>query len=56
MTTNENNIADNFFQYEITFALNHEKIKKYPLKITKICPFLYQYEWKGIIFLYMQKT
>ena len=38
------------FQYAITVALNHEKIKNDPQRITKIKPFIDQYNWKEINF------
>ena len=38
------------FQYAITVALNHEKIFKNLQRISKIKPFISQYEWKGIDF------
>lgn len=34
----------------MTIALNHDQIKSNSEKTTKICPFMYQYEWKGINF------
>ena len=34
----------------VTVALNHEKIKKNPHRITKIKPFIDQYNWKEINF------
>ena len=37
-------------QYDVTVALNHEEIKKYPQIITKIKPFVNKYNWKGINF------
>ena len=36
------------FQYAITVALNHEKIKGHPERITKIKPFINKYCWEGI--------
>ena len=41
---------DKCFQYAITVALNHEQIKIDPQRITKIKPFIDQYNWKGINF------
>ena len=35
------------FQYAVTVALNYEKIKKDPQRITKIKPFIKKYNWKG---------
>ena len=36
------------FQYTIIVALNHEEIKKYPERITKIKPFINKHKWEGI--------
>ena len=36
------------FQYALTVALNYEEIKKDPQKISKIKPFIDQYNWKEI--------
>ena len=36
------------FKFTATVALNHEEIKKYPQRITKIKPFIDKYNWKGI--------
>ena len=49
-TLNPKNCDDKCFQYAITVALNHELIKKYPQRITKIKPFIDHYNWKEIIF------
>ena len=38
------------FQYDITVALNYEQIKKDPQRISKIKPFIEQYDWKEIDF------
>ena len=42
-TINPNNNYDKRFQYALTVALNHEQIKKDPQRITKIKPFIDQY-------------
>ena len=34
------------FQYAVTVALNHEEIGKYSERITKIKPFINEYNWK----------
>ena len=39
------------FQWAVTVALNHEKTKKGPQRITKIKHFLNKYNWEGIHFL-----
>ena len=38
------------FQYAVTLALNLDKIRKNPQRISKIKPFIDQYNWKGIDF------
>ena len=38
------------FQYAITVALNYEKIKDHPKRISKIKPFIDKYDWKEIDF------
>ena len=38
------------FQYAVTLALNHDKIDRNPQKISKIRPFIDQYNWKDIDF------
>ena len=38
------------FQYAATLALNLDKIKKDPQRISKIKPFIEQYNWKEIEF------
>ena len=38
------------FQYAITLALNLDKIRKNPQRISKIKPFIDQYNWKDINF------
>ena len=38
------------FQYAVTVALNRDKIKKDPQKVTKIKPFIDQYNWNDIDF------
>ena len=50
-TTNRTNKKDKkCFQYAVTVTLNHEEIKKYPQRITKIKPFINKYNWEGIYF------
>ena len=43
-------------QYYLTVALNHKQIKSHPERISKIKPFIDQYNWKGIDFPLTQKT
>ena len=49
-TINPKNNDEKCFQYPITVVLNHENIKKDPQRITKIEPFIDQYNWKEIDF------
>ena len=44
---NKNNYC---FKYAITAALNHERIKKNPQRISKLEPFIDNYYWKDIEF------
>ena len=46
----QNKKDDKCFQYALTVALNHEKIKDYPERISKIKPFIDQYNWNEIDF------
>ena len=55
-TTNPKNKEDNkCFQYAITVALNHQNIVNNPQRISKIKPFIGQYEWKNTDFLTTSK-
>ena len=49
-TINPKNKDHKCFQYAFTVALNYKNIKKNPQKISKIKPFLDQYNWKEISF------
>ena len=49
-TINLKNNDDKCFQYALTVALNYEQIKKDPQEISKIKPFIEQYDWKEIHF------
>ena len=49
-TTNSKNNDDNCFHYALTAALNHQNIEKNPQRISKIKPFIDQYNWKEIDF------
>ena len=50
-TTNPQNKKDEkCFQYALTVELNHEKIKDHPERISKIKPFIDQYNWNEIDF------
>ena len=50
-TINPKNNDDKCFQYALTVALSHEQIKNIPERISKIKPFIDQYNWKEIDFL-----
>ena len=49
-TINPKNNDDKCFRYSVTLALNFDKIKKDPQRISKIKPFIDQYNWKDIDF------
>ena len=49
-TINPKNNDDKCFQYAVTLALNLDKIKKDPQRISKIKPFIDPYNWKDIDF------
>ena len=49
-TVNSKNNNGKCFQYPLTLALNHEKIKTNPDRISKITSFIDQYTWKEINF------
>ena len=49
-TINPINNDDKCFQYAVTLALNLDKIRKNPQRISKIKPFIDQYNWKDIDF------
>ena len=49
-TINLKNTGSKCFQYALTAALNNEQIKKDPQRISKIKPFIDQYNWKKIDF------
>ena len=54
-TINPKNKDDQCFQYSLTVALNYQNIKKDPQRISKIKPFIDQYNWKEISCLSHQK-
>ena len=41
---------DNCFQNVLNDSLNYQRIKKDPQKISKLRPYINQYNWKGIKF------
>ena len=45
-TINPKNNDCQCFQHAITATLNYEEIKSYPGRISKIKPFIEQYDWK----------
>ena len=50
-TINPKNNDDKCFQYAVTLALNLDNINKHLQRISKIKPFIDQYNWKDIDFL-----
>ena len=55
-TINPKNNDDSCFQYTLTVALNHKKDKSHPERISKIKPFIGQYNWKEIYYPSHPKT
>ena len=49
-TINPKNNENKCFQYAVILALNFDRIKKDPQRISKIKPFIDQYNWKDIKF------
>ena len=49
-TINRKNNDYKCFQYAVTVALNHDKINKDPQRVSKIEPFINQYNWNDIDF------
>ena len=49
-TINPKNNDYKCFQYAVSVALNHDKIKKDPQRVSKIKPFIDQYNWNDIDF------
>ena len=49
-TINLKNNDDKCFQYAVTLALNLDKIKKDPQRVSKIKPFMEKYNWEDIDF------
>ena len=49
-TINLKNNDDKCFQYAVTLALNLDKIKKDPQRVSKIKPFIEKYNWEDIDF------
>ena len=49
-SVNPKNNDHNCFQYAVTLALNLNKINDHPERISKIKPFIEEYNWKDIDF------
>ena len=49
-TINPKNKDNECFKYAITAALNHEKVRRNPQRISKRKPFINNYNWKDIDF------
>ena len=49
-TVNQKNNDNKCFQYDVTLALNIDKINDHPERISKIKPFIEKYNWKDIDF------
>ena len=49
-TINAKNNDDKCFQYAVTLALNLDKIKKDPQRVSKIKPFIEKFNWEDIDF------
>ena len=49
-TINPKNNDYKCFQYAVTVALNYDKINKHPERVSKIKPFIDQYNWNDIYF------
>ena len=54
-TINPKNDDDKYFRYAVTFTLNLNRIDNHPERISKIKPFIDQYNWKDIDFPAMIK-
>ena len=54
-TINQKNNDNKCFQYAVTLALNLDKINDHPERISKIKPFIEEYNWKDIHFPFTSK-
>ena len=54
-TVNQKNNDNKCFQYATTPALNFDKIDKHPQRISRIKPFIDNYNWNDINFLPLKK-
>ena len=50
VTINSKNNDDKYFQYAKTLTLNYQNFGKDPQRISKIMPFINDYNWKGMSF------
>ena len=50
VTINPKNNDNECFKYAGTTAINHEKIRNHPERISNLQPFIVQYNWEGIEF------
>ena len=41
----QNEYDDECFQYTVTIALNYDRIKNHPERVSKVKPFINQYDW-----------
>ena len=46
----QNKDDDKCFQYAVKIALNYDRIENYPERVSKVKPFINQYDWKKINF------
>ena len=46
----QNKDDDKCFQYAVTIALNYDRIENHPERVSKVKPFINQYDWSEIIF------
>ena len=49
-TINPQNKDNKCFQYSVTIALNNQKVKNHPKRISKIKPFINNFDWNNINF------
>ena len=54
-TINQTNNDDKRFQYDTTLTLNFNKIDKHPQRISRIKPFIENYNWNDINFRTAEK-
>ena len=54
-TINPKNNDDQCFQYAVTLALNLDRIKKDPQRVSKVKPFIEKYNWVDKIFHLLAK-